>query len=388
MGFFSGQVTLSGEARDGAAILELVGREGIVCRRFFSEGDGSVRVVLSARAAKHLCKVCCEADIRLSVIEKRWLPDLAERYGKRIGLWLGVLAATLLVWLSSKVVWDIRVTGNQMLSDEEIKEILAESGLFEGTYLPKFDASSTENRVLLSHSEIGWIAINIKGTTANVEVSETVRGRQEGKSAANLVAARDGKIERIEVYDGSVCVKVGEVVRAGEVLVSGVYEGVGSLRTTRAAGKIYARTVREFSVEIPLKSTEKVYTGREWCEKYINFFSKRIKVFANTGNVGATCDIIYYNGGLGLSDGTSVPIGMETVLYREYREQEIMLDGQTAMERAFTTLEGMLETFVTESQAELLKKTVTYELDEDAYRLRCEVICVENIALTRELDID
>ena len=343
---------------------------------------------LSERHAKRLLCLCEEVGICLFVCKRRGLPQLLSRYGRRVGIWTGALAAAVLVYASSQVVWDIRITGNETLDAREIRSMLSESGLEIGTYLRGFDNDLVETKLLLSHREISWISINIKGTTANVEIQETVRGDSGETNAANLVAARDGQIERVEAYDGSVCVKVGDVVREGEVLVSGLYDGVGSLRTTRARGKIYARTVREFFVEIPLESTEKVYTGREWSEKYINFFSNRIKVFANTGNAGATCDIIYYNSKLGIPGGVSLPIGTETVCYREYREETALLDGQAAMDKAFSEMERQLESFVTETGAELLSKTVEYELDESAYRIRCTVVCIENIAETQEIDID
>ena len=83
-----------------------------------------------------------------------------------------------------------------------------------------------------------------------------------------------------------------------------------------------------------------------------------------------------------------MPIGTETVCYREYREETALLDGQAAMDKAFSELERQLESFVTETGAELLSKTVEYELDESAYRIRCTVVCIENIAETQEIDID
>ena len=389
IGFFEGRVTLCGDSRQSAAILNLLMRENIPYEKFLTCREGEqVQFTLSERNAKRLLCLCEEIGICLSVCDRSGLPQLFLRYGRRGGIWVGALVATVLVYASSQVVWDIRITGNETLDAREIRSMLSESGLEIGTYLRDFDNDLVETKLLLNHREISWISINIKGTTANVEIQETVRGESGETNAANLVAARDGQIERVEAYDGSVCVKVGDVVRKGEVLVSGLYDGVGSLRTTRARGEIYARTVREFFVEIPLEGIEKVYTGREWSEKYINFFSNRIKVFTNTGNAGATCDIIYYNSKLGIPGGVSLPIGTETVCYREYREEPALLDGQTAMEKAFSELERQLEAFVTEAGAELLSKTVEYELDETAYRIRCTVVCIENIAETREIDID
>jgi hypothetical protein len=79
---------------------------------------------------------------------------------------------------------------------------------------------------------------------------------------------------------------------------------------------------------------------------------------------------------------------VHTVLYREYQINSVVLDEKEAMERAFDSLSSTLESMVTETGAELLSKTVTCELDETSFRLFCTVICIENIALEREIEIN
>ena len=240
---------------------------------------------------------------------------------------------------------------------------------------------------MLSHEEICWVSVNVRGTTANVEILETARGQPQDSSAVNLVAAADGRIERIEVYDGHVCVKVGDVVRKGDLLVSGAYDdGLLGPRVTHAKGAVYARTVRTFEVEIPLEYAEKVYTGRVWREIYVKFFAKRIKVFANTGNLGGECDIIYRDNGITLPNGAELPVHVESVLYRAHRSEYRRLTGEEAVERGFSALASRLESFVSETGAELLGKEIRWELDEASYRICCRVICIENVAREQQFD--
>ena len=387
IGFFEGRVTLRGERQRASEMLEYIRQERMSCVRFWI-CEECFYLTVSERVVKRLMPFCEQEGISLYIVNRRGLPWLVCCYGKRTGLLAGGLTAAVLLYAASCVIWDVQITGNRLLGQGEIKEMLSECGLREGVYLGTFDNDKVESEMLLNHPEIGWIAVNVRGTTANVELVETVRGNNAPTDAADLIAACDGQIERIESYDGKVCVKVGDVVRKGEVLVSGLYEDVGRLRMTRAKGSIYARTVREFEVTVPLETVEKVHTGREWKEKYVNFFAKRIKVFANTGNVGGSCDIIKRNNSVKLPGGVSLPIGTETVCYREYREAPVILDAETAMECAFSELDDRLAQFVTESGAELLRKTVRYQMDDDAYRIRCTVMCIENIAQTRPIDIN
>lgn len=388
MRFWEGRIILSGKQCHATAVLNLLLQNSIPYISMGNRGE-CFCLTMSYRAARRLLCLCEAEGLAFDIVSCSGLPDLWRRYGKRAGLAVGSLLAALLLFFSSRIVWDVRITGNEALGEGEIRAMLEESGLGIGTYLPNLDTDLVESRLLLSHREVCWISVNIRGTTANVEILETEKGHDTDSAAANLVAARDGLIERIEAYDGNVCVKVGDAVKAGDVLASGIYEGGdGALRTTRADGRIFARTVRYFEVEIPIATTQKVYTGRSWNEKSIKFFTNRIKVFANTGNAGATCDIIYYDRMLTLPDGAVIPIGMETVRYLEYREEPVTLRIEEAMDRAFAALEAQLGVFVSETGAELLRKTITCDPGEQAFRLMCTVVCIEDIARVEEIDIN
>jgi similar to stage IV sporulation protein len=370
------------------ALWNLFMEQGIPCKEWTREENG-ISVCVSRRFSARLLAACREADVCLEEVAREGLPSVLHRYRRRWGMMVGALFACLLLFAASRVVWDVRISGNSALDDETVRRMLAECGLESGTLLSRLDTDLVEGRLLLAHKEICWVAVNLRGTTVHVEILETARGQSDEAGAVNLVASRDGRIERVEVYDGRVCVKVGDVVRKGELLVSGAYDdGLFGPRVTNARGAVYARTVRTFEVDVPLYHEEKVYTGRVGREIYINFFSKRIKVFANTGNLGGDCDIIYLDNGISLPGGAELPVRAERTLYREYRMEAGQLSGDEAMEKAFSVLSGQLEQFVFETGAELLEKTLSFELDEDSYRLSCRVVCVENVAREQEFDVN
>ncbi len=389
MGVIMGEVLLGAEGRYGGAVLEIIRRECLSARRVWLTEDGKMlRVRLSPAAAERLMAKCLEMNIPIELLGKRGLGYIFQKNRHRWGLWIGLVAAVALVIWSSGLVWEIDIVGNRAYTEEQICRLLAEQGLSLGTPLSRLDVDKTVQQVLLADSNIGWLAINLRGTTAHVEVVEAVRGSPDSDSPADLVATREGVIESIESYDGSVVVKVGDTVRAGELLVSGVYDTPGGLRTTRAEGHIFARTVEEFLVEIPLVSEKKVYTGRTWCQKTIKIFSKAIKVFTNTGKMDGTCDIIEYNDELCLPGGAVLPLGMETVEYREYAVEQVTLTEEQAMEKAYRELSHRLEAFVTETDARLLEKNLCFELDEGGYRLLCRITCIMDIVRVRELTIN
>lgn len=385
-GFFAGETVFEVSGKDAARLFNLCMREKIPYGKTAWDGECFLLSCVG-RAASRLGLLCERDGIALSVRKKSGLKELLVRYSGRIGLIIGFLAVAFLFLLSRGVIWNIRIEGNERLSEARILCLLAENGVEVGAPLGRLEPDFVEGSILLAEKDISWIALNVKGTTVNVEIRETDRAKDKEGGAANLVALHDGQIERIEVYDGNVTVKKGDVVRRGELLVSGVYDAPegSTLRTTRACGEVFARTVHEYSVEIPLLYEKKVYTGREWSEKRLKFFAKDIKVFANTRKVPQSCDIIYYENDLSFFGGEALPIGIHTALYREYELERVTLDSQTAAEYAFERLEQELGTL--SEQAELLGKAISFELTDEAYVLNCRVTCIENIAVVQEIEI-
>ena len=385
-GFFCGKTVFAASGKEAARIFNLCMEEKISYVKTVWDG-ASFLVSFEGRAASRFSRLCEREGITVEVRRRQGLPELLRHYRNRPGLLIGFFLLALLLLLSRGIIWNIRIEGADRLSEARILELLSENGVEVGSSLRKLNPDRVEGNILLVEKDISWISLYAVGTTLNVEIRETERGDVGEDGAANLVALCDGVIERIEVCDGNVMVKKGDVVRRGELLVSGVYDtpAGGLLRTACAAGEVYARTSYEFSVEIPLLYEKKVYTGREWCEKRINFFAKDIKVFANTGNAPPTCDIIYYEDKLSFFGGEELPLGLETVLYREYTAETVNLSAQSAAAYAFDELERELAEL--SARAELLEKKISFELTEEAYLLKCYITCVENIAVAQPIKI-
>ena len=70
-----------------------------------------------------------KTHVRVHVVKRQGLPFLMKRYSKRIGLLAGVLVFALVLLLSGEFVWEIRVNGNELVSEQEILQSLEEMGL-------------------------------------------------------------------------------------------------------------------------------------------------------------------------------------------------------------------------------------------------------------------
>ncbi len=385
-GFFCGEVTLAGEEKDAARILNLCMAHALPYTKTWREETGFFISLLS-HDAKVLLHCAVEENVGLKEVTRSGLPHLFYRYRHRIGLMAGFVIVAVLMVYASMIVWRVQITGNERLHRQSIEELLAAYGIKTGRFIPFLSLDEAENKILLENPDIAWISLHLSGTTLHVELRETRRGSEhEDGLSANLVASTDGLIERIEALDGRVMVKVGDTIKKGDVLVSGLYDNSShTLRMTAASGAIYARTVRDITVTVPFEYEKKVYLGRVFQEKTLIFFGNEIKVFTNTGKAEGTCDIIYYEKMLPLGESMEIPVGMRTRKYLEYTMTEARYTEEEAMNEAFRRLSATLRSLAEDT--ELLRKDVSFEITDEAYILKCRLVCVENIAVRQKIEV-
>lgn len=386
--FFLGCRRIGCNALYAASMTELCMRYGIAYTDFRWEEGGGISFLCQSLVANKLLRLCAEWGVEATVMGSYGLPMLLRRYCRRAGLILGGLLAAAMLFLSGRVVWDVRVVGNETLTDSQVLQELNDCGLRVGSYIPDLRTAELENRVLLRSDRISWIAIVLDGTVAVVQVVEhrDESLKEEGTSPANLVAAADGQIELLQLYRGAPAVKIGQAVRKGELLVSGLYEtSSGGYRYTRAAGSVLARTEHTLEVEIPLTREEKIYADAKCTEGILNFFGFSIKIFKNSRNLTDECDIIKVEKSFSIPGASTLPVGLELTRCVPFETRVTECTPEAALELAYAELDRRLS--LLSQDAQLLKKRVTTTLTDTTLILHCEVLCIEDIAETAEFEI-
>lgn len=384
--FLFGYRKLEVDQSDAAALLNLCLRENLSLSDFETTAEGKIRFRVGLFAGARLRHACQREGI-FPKEEIGGFPRFFLAFFRRKGLLIGILCGIFLLFFSQKFVWSVRITGNDRLSAGEIRAALAEEGLEIGSYLPRLNLGEIETQTLLRTSELSWIAVYLNGTVAEVQVAERVQIPEKNDRPANLVAGRDGQIVELELYRGAAAVKIGDPVREGDLLVSGVYDSqtVG-YRYTRAAGQVLARTERELRIEIPLSYEEKVYGQPTKGNTVLHFFKFSLNFFKNSRKEPSSCDIIEITTGkdwLGLHD---LPVSLSQTVYHPYTVKTISRTAEEALEEAFVQLEAELSALSPDIR--LLEKKIQTEIGEESLVLKCRLVCVEDIAVQREFEVD
>ena len=385
----AGYVTVETDAPYAADLLELCQQGGLAYENFRNLGEGGVSLRMTRPAARRLLASCAACGIPARPTGEGGLPSRGRRLLARPGLVVGGLLAALLLWVAQSVFWDVRIEGNETISDRAVAEILEQCGFGVGTRLRGFEADVTENRVLMADKRLAWISINRKGTVAYVEVREKApRPDKEDESPCDVVAAEGGIIQRVELEAGNVLVTAGQVVGKGDLLVSGIFDSAWlGFRLTAAKAKVYARTTRVLTVTIPLTYEQKSYVtegdGEIRREKSVIFFKKTIKFSKKTGNEGVFCDTIEGESSWSLLSEVGFPIRTRTVWYLPYTVTTATRTYEEAEELAYLELARAIAALP--GGAELLSKTITVHHGEEALTLTCTLTCIEDIGTKRPI---
>ena len=217
-------------------------------------------------------------------------------YPHKVAFLAAAFISIFLLVLSSSVVWDIRVEGNERLPEAVVTDILNECGFSIGDFWYQVDKSAVEDRVLSVSSDIGWININQRGTVAYVSIIETEKINSADQETlpqyGNIVATEDCVIEEISVSCGKAAVKVGDVVKKGDVLILGVLPDTAGGGLCRAEGRVVGRVSGSVSVSVDRNYEKKIEKERTKCETTLNFFGFELNIFKLYGNLPESCDII------------------------------------------------------------------------------------------------
>ena len=291
----------------------------------------------------------CGAEV--SIERTAGTPFFFARLRRRHALFAGGILCAALLLVNSLFIWDFEVTGNETVPTETILHALREHGVHRGTFIYSFRSQDICNRVLPELKDLCWVAVNVRGCKAYVQVRERVRApeRVNESEPTNVIAAKPGLITKVRALDGEKRVLPGTSVQQGQLLIAGVVDTGGTEKpsvTTRflaGKGEVWARTWYDLTVRVPLTYEKKVYTGKEKRSHTLIWGENRLKIGAKGSSIcNVDCDKIKNQTQWTLFGLFALPVTWETETLLPY-ELEI-----AARPRADAEAQGkdVLETYL------------------------------------------
>lgn len=376
------EITIPSKQKSRA--LSLILSSSLTYKRAFSVDTDNFVIEISQRHAERYEKLFRASSIEYRLKKTEGIFSFISCIKSRGGVLFGLLFLFSVLIFSSNIVWKINIHGNSIATREEILNELENAGFSLGTFIPGIDYDELHNSVLLNSDCLSWITVNVTGNVADVYVRE--KSKKEDKvtpAYSNVIAAYDGYIEKIIVENGKKEVSVGQVVKKGDILISGVIDSQSEgVRYEQAKGEVFAYVSKQIKVEIPYISEEKAYTGNKYVYKSYKIYNFPIKFSTKYGNQALFYDKIEQREYASIFGIEGLPFEVITTTLYEYEFKKVELTKEEAVDRAFKDLRWQLDTLL--ENAELISKTVTTSYDENGFYIECELYCLENIAKTQE----
>ena len=227
---------------------------------------------------KRLRTLMRKSGIRIHIVKKYGLPFKIYSNRNRAGLLAGICILLITLKFLSGYIWVIDVVGNKTVNEREILKGLKEIGVTEGIKSSSINPKTYREHLLLKCDNLAWAALNIEGSRLTVNVTE-IDPTKPTNTPTNLKAKADGIITKIDVTTGNCVVKVGDTVKTGDLLVSGIIEGLNETAFTKSLGSVYAETVREYKLKKDFEQTLTHSTGEMKTKKVLELFSLKIPLY-------------------------------------------------------------------------------------------------------------
>ena len=311
-----------------------------------------------------------KTNVQLEIKGKKGFPFLVKRYKNRKWFFIGFLLSMLFVAYSSLFIWDIDVTGNDIYTTEELTSYLTQNGFHLGIKKKQIDCNALEMELREHFDEISWISCCINGTQLSISLKEAEE--TQAKSSADtqappcdIVATSDATIQSIVVQNGTPLVKEGDMVKKGDVLISGavnLYDDANEVLQTNfitAKGKILGQIAEPYNDELKLQFYEKQFTGNTTSCYQLQFFGYQIPLVSRRTSF-STYDTIKSHHTVKLGKTFYLPVTFTTIERKEYILSKASITPETGKARAQKRLADYTKK-LSEKGVEIIENHVTIE---------------------------
>lgn len=291
--------------------------------------NGNYSFNISLKNYKKLKAIFRKTRLIPKIQQKHGLPFILHRYRRRKGFFIGFIICGVLIYIMSLYIWDISILGGYKHTPQAMLKFLDENGIRAGIRKKRINGSEIEEDIRLGYSDIGWVSAEIKGTRLIIKITETNMPSPitEATAPSHIVATKDAIVKEIVTRTGTPMVRVGDVVRKGDILVSGVltvmddFEGIIEKKPVITSADIVCSSYYDYYDSFSLTHKDRIYTNNKKTGYYITILNHKLFLY-NPRYSYSMYDIIVNENTTHITDSFYLPFQYGTVTIREYYEQK------------------------------------------------------------------
>lgn len=323
---------------------------------------------------------------KLKIIRKNGIYWTVITFLKRPVLAVGmILLAILALYLPTRVLF-VRVEGNQNVPDKMIIENAQLCGISFGASRRDVRSERMKNALLAKIPELQWAGVNTVGCVAVITVQErsSVSEIARKDHVSSIVASRDGIIQEMTVIRGNAQCRVGQAVKAGQLLVSGYTDCGIVIRAEPSEAEITAQTLRTLESVSPAVCQKRGELLREETLYQLRVGKNIINFCKDSGISDTTCVKMYEQKAVTLPGGFDLPVSVIKIRLLYYDSQSYVSDVE-----GFSWLSGCAGKYLQSQMlsGQILQSNEELEFSGNVCILTGKYTCLEMIGQVRDEEI-
>lgn len=348
--------------------------------------DGIITLKIKNHDLSKIDEIANITKSNVTVLEQNGLPYMAKKYQKRkIFIFVCIIAA-FSIYLCSLRIWKIDIIGEFKIPIEEVNELLKDENVYVGMRKKDLDFDKVKSDIYLKRDDILWIGFTVKGTKATVEILERTRKPNDilGDIPCNIVADKDGIIEKISVREGTRMVQKGDAVFKGDLLVSGIVTSEHSeTKYVHSNADIVLKTWYIGKKSVPFEKTLVSKTGNVEKRYKVKIGNYTINLI-NNGTKFEKYDTITHVKKLTLFGKFELPIEAQIMTFEEFDVDDVRYTKEQALDIAKAEAKTLADQNVPNG-AEVIDTEYKVFYTDNEVQVRVTNECIEKVGIKEKL---
>ena len=273
--FIRGYYVITVEGIETESFLNYLIRNKIYVYNVNKVDKAKIQFCINREDYRRLKKIHRSNKFEIKVKSQTGIPFIAKRIYTYRGMLVCAIISLVILMSTCLFVTDVYISAPEGINKSALKEELYAQGIKPGVYKKSIDRKVVRDNVMSKFDKIAYLSINVKGTNifVNVTKKDESQNSDNNSNYCNIIATKDGIIEKVVARSGEARVKEGDIVKKGDVLINGA--------STNAIPEVWATTFYESKkssnyIDVKNQRTDKskkVYT--------ISFYDKKYKILRN-----------------------------------------------------------------------------------------------------------
>lgn len=304
---------------------------------------------------KKVEKFLKDKNVKIIKIEHFGLAYNIKKVLTSYGLLCAIVLFFALYFVQNQYIWQYEINGSERLDNTEIM-----------TYVKK-NYSNNKNQISTDDIEIGlmqefdeisFVSCIVKGQTLVINLKEKLWPDEIYGEFLPIVSQKDGRITEINLISGTSKVKVGDIVKKGDILIEPyVIDASGEIQKVEAKGEVFADVYNEGSCDHYETYIQVERTGKTVEQNVITLFGLPIYNFKESVDFDMY-EVEYED--LDLTSNLFLPFKMRKTIYYELEEKVIN-----------SKFEDVKEEYIAKAKEKALENCDNYDkIIDEFYTLR------------------